>query len=352
MCQIIIKPKGKLLSIDNLDIAQSKNKDGQGVMWYNEDESKMYWFKTLDYDVFKDIIINQVKHHVAVVHLRWASKGGITTENLHPFKTSHGAMLCHNGTLSSWGNDTISDTQELAETFRKLNIDWEAPATKTLISHIIGTAYNKIVVMKPNGHVIIFNENLFIEEDGILYSNTGHHKPVAYTPPVANSPVYSRSYYTERFKDNVKRYADYDDDYDIEKYLPSVSDKVKVFVYGSLKSGKMNNGLLGSATFLGKATAIARWAMVDNLGGSTYPYVLGKHYNGEFIVGEVYEVDSDTKEVLDILEGVPSHYLEDEIYVQYADGRTDKAVIYTLASTTTKPSLVYGYDKNKFIEEW
>lgn len=356
MCQIIIKPKGKLLSIENLDIAQEKNKDGQGVMWYNEDEKKMYYYKTLDYVAFKDIIINHVKEHTAVVHLRWASKGEVTAENLHPFKTSHGAMLCHNGTLSSWGNDTISDTQEFAETFRRLNIDWEADATKTLISHIIGTAYNKIVVMKPNGHVIIFNENLFIEEDGILYSNTSHHKPVVtYTPPTTASNVYSRSYYAERFKDKTyKRYNDFNDvdDYELEKYLPTIEDKVKVFVYGTLKSGHMNNVLLTGASFLGKATAVARWAMVDNLGGSTYPYVLGKHYNGNFIVGEVYEVDSDTKEVLDILEGVPSHYMEDEIYVQYADGRTDKAIIYTLASTTTKPSLVYGYNTSKFIEEW
>lgn len=348
MCQIIIKPKGKLLSIKNLDIAQAKNKDGQGVMWYNEDEKKMYWFKTLDYAQFKDIIINQVKEHTAVVHLRWASKGGITTENLHPFKTSHGAMLCHNGTLSSWGNDTISDTQEFAETFRRLDIDWEADATKTLISHIIGTAYNKIVVMKPNGHVIIFNKNLFIEEDGILYSNTSHHKPVVYTPP-----VYS---HTKKFKDKTYPYNThsslYDDDYEYEKYLPATTDKVKVFIYGTLKSGHMDNELLAGASFLGKATSITRWAMLYNLEGSAYPYVLGKHYNGHFIVGEVYEVDSDTKEVLDILEGVPSHYMEDEIYVQYADGRTDKAVIYTLATTTTKPSLVYGYDKDKFIEEW
>lgn len=339
MCQIIIKPKGKLLSIENLDIAQEKNKDGQGVMWYNEDEKKMYYYKTLDYVAFKDIIINHVKEHTAVVHLRWASKGEVTAENLHPFKTSHGAMLCHNGTLTSWGNDKVSDTQEFAETFRKLNIDLEAPATKTLVSHIIGTAYNKIVVMKPNGHVVIFNENLFIEEDGILYSNTSHHKPVAL--PIYD---YKQSYHYKRFKD-------YNDDYDFyQKPVINVKeDRVKVFVYGTLKSGKSNNSLLDGATFLGKATSVARWAMVDS---GYYPYVLGKYFGGSFIVGEVYEVDEGTKEVLDILEGVPHHYMEDSIYVQYADGTTEKCIIYTKTETTTKPSLINMYDKSKFIEEW
>ena len=54
MCQIIIKPKGLLTNLKNLDVAQAKNSHGCGVMWFNEDTKELHIFKTLDYKEFKE----------------------------------------------------------------------------------------------------------------------------------------------------------------------------------------------------------------------------------------------------------------------------------------------------------
>lgn len=333
MCQIIIKPKGLLTNMENLDTAQARNKDGNGVMWFNEAEKKTYYYKTLDYDKFKNIIETQVSTHSAVIHLRLASKGSVTLDNVHPFKTSKGSLLCHNGTLTSWGTGTLSDSKEFAKTFASLNIDWNNPATTTLVKHIIGTAYNKIVVMTPKGKVIIFNKELFVEEEGILYSNLTHHKPKEVAPYYSYKTP-SRCYYNE----------DIDDDYTAKK-------KYKVFVYGTLKEGYSNNFYLIGAKFLGKAATQSTWAMV----GKTlpYPYLLGRSDKGHYVKGEVYEITEDIKRDLDALEGVPKHYMESRITVKY-DGLNvfESVITYTKTTTTVRPSLINDVSPTLFIEEW
>lgn len=345
MCQIIIKPKGLLTNIENLDRAKETNKDGFGVMWYDDEVGKMMTYKTLDYTLFKDIIINTVRDFSAVIHLRYASKGAVTLDNVHPFETSKGAFLCHNGTLSSWGNSTISDTKEFASTFKELDIDWEAPATEVLVRHTIGTAYNKIVIMMPNGHVQVFNKNLFIEEEGILYSNKCHHKP-----------TYEYKY---EIVDDLPKYEDfflYEDDPDTP---PETKEKFKLFVYGTLKAGEYNHIYLDNATFLYRAQTSDKFAMVG--ADHEFPYILGESDKGHHIIGEVYEIDEDTKEMLDIVEGVPLSYIEREIEVQrlifYKNKYTpstkkDKVIVYTKTNTTTRPSLIASYDHNLFIKEW
>lgn len=355
MCQIIIKPKGLLTNIENLDRAKESNKDGFGVMWYDDELGKMMTYKTLDYTLFKDIIINTVRGFLAVIHLRYASRGAITLDNVHPFETSKGAFLCHNGTLASWGNSTISDTKEFASTFKELDIDWETPAAEVLVSHTIGTAYNKIVIMMPNGHVQVFNKNLFIEEDGILYSNKCHQKPT-----YEYKPTYKYKY---EIVDDLPKYEDFftddDDDGDDPDTPPETKEKFKIFVYGSLKAGEYNHIYLDNATFLYHAQTSDKFAMVGD--GCLYPHILGESDKGHHIIGEVYEIDEDTKETIDILEGAPLHYIEREIEVQrfiliknkYTPShKKDKVIVYTKADTTKRPSLIASYDHNLFIKEW
>lgn len=342
MCQIIIKPKGLILNLKHLEVAQKKNSHGQGVMWYDEKTKTMHVYKSLDFEAFKDVIIHKVQGHSAVIHLRLASKGGVSLENVHPFKTSRGAYLCHNGTLTSWGTTTMSDTLEFANTMGSLNIDWHNPAVETLVSHIIGTAYNKVVVMMPDGFVKIFNESLFVKEEGIYYSNTSHHE---YIPPKAFD---YKDYYSKRYPKEEPKQGHWWDDEKESRYLP-LADTVKVFVYGTLMMGGTNNSLMNGAKYLGDAKTFSKMAMVDS--GHGYPYLLGEHKDGHFIKGEVWEVDEDTKEILDILEGVPLHYLESEIKV-LCNGKIETCIAYTKSDTTKYPSRISTYSVDKFIDKF
>lgn len=352
MCQIIIKPKGLLTNIPNLDRAKEKNKDGFGVMWYDESTQQTKVFKSLDYEEFKSVVIEEVKENSAVIHLRFASRGAVTLDNVHPFKTSKDSWLCHNGTLQSWGNATTSDTKEFADTFKALDIDWELPETDTLVGHTIGTAYNKIVIMGSTGHIKVFNKNLFIEEEGILYSNTGHHETVYYTPYKV----------TEPYRFNRKERGYYDslwDDVNDTAYTAKSKEKIKVFVYGTLKQGRRNHGYLAEAKFLYKAQTLKKFAMVGK--DAPFPYLLGESEQGHQIIGEVYEIDEDIKEALDILEGNPHHYMEQEIIInpiyKFKDTETVgfsnvKVTTYTKSDTTKRPSLLALYPKEDYIKEW
>mgnify|MGYP000844837751 CR=1 FL=1 len=80
----------------------------------------------------------------------------------------------------------------------------------------------------------------------------------------------------------------------------------KVFVYGSLKSGGEVRGLnqFEGATIVGKATTLyPDYNMID-LG--SFP---GVTKNGEkHIQGEVWQVDQDTQDKLDEIEGYPHFY--------------------------------------------
>ncbi len=76
----------------------------------------------------------------------------------------------------------------------------------------------------------------------------------------------------------------------------------KVFVYGTLKRGYGNHRLLEGSLFLGEALTKGEFTLYD--GG--FPYL--KENGFSQIKGELYQVDDETFERLDHLEGYPSHY--------------------------------------------
>lgn len=80
-----------------------------------------------------------------------------------------------------------------------------------------------------------------------------------------------------------------------------------VFVYGTLKQGYGNHGVLGNSKFIGKAfTESPDYLLYD--GG--FPWAVYEEDKGiGRIVGEVYEIDDEiTLHNLDRLEGVPYMY--------------------------------------------
>lgn len=353
MCQIIIKPQGKLTNIENLKRAAERNKDGFGVMYYNDTTRQMHVFKSLNFENFLKYVENNVKEYSAVIHLRFASKGKVSLDNIHPFPTASNGWLCHNGTVTGWGCDDVSDTKDIATILKDIKLDLHTEVADKLIYKIIGTSYNKFVVMLPDGLVKVYNKQLFVEEEGILYSNTNHHEVKTYK--YTNNKSYS--YWDD--KDDYDTYSAWSKrktyKYDSTKESPKVLTKnvkdKRVFVYGTLKKGEMNHSLLSDATFLGECTTVLKYAMV-NL-GQGYPYVLGRYEKGKQIKGELYLVDADTKEALDILEGCPTHYTDTITSVKMKNtGVTNTAYVYIKTSTYKNPDLIdIIYKSDEMLEE-
>ena len=97
-----------------------------------------------------------------------------------------------------------------------------------------------------------------------------------------------------------------------------------VFVYGTLKKGFGNHGLLQGAKFIGKAVTTEPYAMYVSGG---IPFVTPNEKVSP-IKGEVYFVDETTLSSLDRLEGHPDWYCRRETWVELEDGREVHAWLY------------------------
>eukprot|EP00088_Acartia_fossae_P071169 TRINITY_DN9712_c0_g1_i1.p1 TRINITY_DN9712_c0_g1~~TRINITY_DN9712_c0_g1_i1.p1 ORF type:complete len:164 (-),score=27.44 TRINITY_DN9712_c0_g1_i1:133-624(-) len=105
---------------------------------------------------------------------------------------------------------------------------------------------------------------------------------------------------------------------------------VKVFVYGTLKRGEPNHGLLSSAgngfqKLLGIAKTSKSFPLVI---ASRYniPYLLDKEGTGNRVEGELYEVDQQMLARLDVLEDHPKYYTRREETVQLIENANDTPI--------------------------
>lgn len=99
---------------------------------------------------------------------------------------------------------------------------------------------------------------------------------------------------------------------------------MKVFVYGTLKSGHRNHWrCLRSATFVGQATTSERYTMID----VGFPVLLTPG-EGNRVHGEVYEVDAETMERLDNLESEGLVYDRVRKYVRMSSGELVRLYYY------------------------
>ena len=101
------------------------------------------------------------------------------------------------------------------------------------------------------------------------------------------------------------------------------SKTIRVFVYGTLKAGHPNHGPMEKQKFLGRALLRGKYRFV-NCGW--YPAVV-KDPSGEErdIGGEVYEIEGDILNTLDMIEGHPHYYCREKVLTPYG-----KAWVYML----------------------
>jgi gamma-glutamylcyclotransferase (GGCT)/AIG2-like uncharacterized protein YtfP len=101
----------------------------------------------------------------------------------------------------------------------------------------------------------------------------------------------------------------------------------EIFVYGTLKRDHYNNDLLGDSQLLGNYETLPQWGLIS-LG--SFP---GMVPSNKAVKGEVYLVDEDTMERLDLLEGV-------------AHGLYSRRMIYVVNPVTKVKREVYAYIYN------
>ncbi len=101
-----------------------------------------------------------------------------------------------------------------------------------------------------------------------------------------------------------------------------------IFVYGTLKRGFPNHGLMLGARYIGDALTVERYPMVVQ--GKTFsPVIMPEPGTGHRIMGELWEVDAEKLAALDRLESthLPTGYVREIIEVDQ-QGRTVSAWVY------------------------
>lgn len=101
---------------------------------------------------------------------------------------------------------------------------------------------------------------------------------------------------------------------------------MKIFVYGTLKSGHINHGLLGDSKLVGIGLTCSRYRMFCN---GAFPMICKNRSLGYQITGELYDVDDETLARLDQLEETDSGtHIRDTTAVDLASGIWDRGYIY------------------------
>jgi gamma-glutamylaminecyclotransferase len=118
-----------------------------------------------------------------------------------------------------------------------------------------------------------------------------------------------------------------------------------IFTYGTLKKGLHNNYLLKDSKFIGEAITKNKYGLFPSVCES-FPFAI-KSYADVEIFGEVYEIDNNTLERLDYLEGYPTLYYRETIEV-ILNNKIIEATIYFKNEENNQESV----NLNKPISFW
>ena len=361
MCIIISKPKGTIIPQEHLKHSHINNQDGVGIMYAQEGVVKIEKWLNQDYDTFVSRLA-ELENKNVVVHYRAASVGGVNLNNVHPFWVFENKMaMCHNGTIfkaRELAKEGESDSCAFARMLSEMPVDFLGRQGLVLMmKEYIGTQ-SRLAFLDENGTIAIINKHLGKEVNGVWYSNDYfervYPKRGCSVEFPTTSAVFSKS---AKLNDKLDGYGGV---FDFDRKSPSgnlplrykaidtarinkKSNRVNVFVYGTLKRGYGNNHCLGEeATYIGTAVTTVKYPMLDGI----YPYLLDKPNEGHIIKGEMWQIP--VKQLLsevDRLEGYPTHYVRRVIEVATTGG-AHKAVAYFKASVSDHDM------KQTFIHEW
>ena len=176
MCIAIYKPQDKKISKKVLQRCYDANPDGAGFMFAEDKELHLHkgYFKFDEF--YKEYKEHESKQ--ALIHFRIKTHGKLDKENCHPFLVNNGLGFIHNGIISGYGDDKLSDTIQFNNAILKKIVAkhgnmglFDDPMVE-LIENVIG--YSKLVFLDRHGNFNIMNEEKGHWYNGVWYSNDSH----------------------------------------------------------------------------------------------------------------------------------------------------------------------------------
>lgn len=193
------------------------NPDGAGFA-FNDGNRVIIKKGFMSWDAFKSAWVScskryDFKNRGVLIHFRITTHGGTNPQNTHPFPvvSDTGMMqkpecVCeyaaiHNGIISATSAQatrerTTSDTLVFIRDYLSLiaqNKAWfKRRANLELISLLIDAPHSKMAILNGRGEII--HTDGFVEDNGILYSNTSYKIPRIRNTTKYNYPSYYNSY--------------------------------------------------------------------------------------------------------------------------------------------------------------
>lgn len=252
MCVIVSKEKNvKLPSKKILKTCFDNNPDGAGLMYVKDNKvviDKGYMTFNSFYKRIKQLkkeFNSDLTDKAIVFHFRIGTSGGNIKENTHPFPISSDIKdlkalhintdiaVAHNGIISGYVYDTLSDTQNFIKDFleplKELNKNfYKNDKILNIIDKELG---GKLTILDTKENITYIGS--FETENGVKYSNSTY-KTSRYS--------YSSSKFTTYNYPSYNKY-DYDDYYD---YYDSSYDYVTYtldeFIKSNIKYDILKNG--------------------------------------------------------------------------------------------------------------
>ncbi|WP_042141966.1 amidophosphoribosyltransferase [Paucisalibacillus sp. EB02] len=161
--------KAAELTYYGLHALQHRGQEGAGVVTSDGHELKLHKGQGLVNDVFKRFDFSKLSGHAAIGHVRYATQGERTIDNVQPllFRSQTGSMaLAHNGNimnayelrgeLEAAGSilQTSSDTEVLAHLLKRNGKMDIIAGLKNALSQLIG-AYAFVLLMENSMHIAL-----------------------------------------------------------------------------------------------------------------------------------------------------------------------------------------------------
>lgn len=164
MCLIIASQKGDIPDKQDVKWAQHHNGDGFGITFLDGGRLRTMYNLIEGADLYPYFEMAQGKPYVA--HFRWATHGGVTVDNAHPFVVLKGRLVvAHNGVIheeaTTWKmtDKTKSDTWHFVQQQLKPRaMNCVRPDMVKKLGTKIGKG-NKLAFLDYTGKVTIVNES-------------------------------------------------------------------------------------------------------------------------------------------------------------------------------------------------
>lgn len=178
MCLLVKQPKTTSFTDDFLKDVYTRNSDGLGVMYAEDNKLHVYKCLPASAQDFVDFYRKHADGKDCVWHARMQTHGDIDMDNCHPYQVTDDIWLAHNGVLStgnSW-DKAKSDTWHFIHNVLKPALSHNPdlildPSYQSFLGDMIGRG-NKFGLVRADGQTVIINEQSGVNFVGAWLSNT------------------------------------------------------------------------------------------------------------------------------------------------------------------------------------